>query len=141
MTRQQIHCMVLALTEADQILLTRPTVADAPWSLPHAVVRFAEDPYATAHQLLGKTTGESAPLGLVSVASHVEEDENGGPSHTVGLIFGARLAHAIHPRPLSRNDIPLWWRLQEVHRLTLTPWVREALIHSWDVVGHAPQTQ
>ncbi len=109
-----------------RVLLDRDAAAADPgegWSLPSALLRTGEDPSYLAQYLMRRAGAVPRRTGVVDV----ESDYRDGV-HRFDLLFECRAEPAWGPAPSGGL---LWWSLDEIASLTLTPATRRAIVGRW----------
>jgi ADP-ribose pyrophosphatase YjhB (NUDIX family) len=124
-TRIAVH--VLAVDPERRVLLDHVRqVSPQQWGMPHAVAEPGEDPAVCARRLVVAAGAVPATRVEVIDLDSVVQDS----AHVVHLVFecGAE--------PMKRRgDSPaLWWTIEEIVALALTPRTRKALASRWAMI-------
>ena len=109
-----------------RVLLDRDAAAADPgvgWSLPSAILRTGEDPTYLAQYLMRRAGALPKQTRVVDVESDYQDGVQ-----RFDLLFECR-AEPGWERPATGGL--LWWSLDEIAALTLTPATRKAIVGRW----------
>jgi hypothetical protein len=109
-----------------RVLLDRNAAAADPgvgWSLPSAILRTGEDPSSLAQYLMRRAGALPRRTRVVDVESEYQDGVQ-----RFDLLFECRAEPAWgHPETGGL----LWWSLDEIAALSLTPTTRRAIVNCW----------
>jgi hypothetical protein len=117
---------VLGIDPELRVLLDQEAAVADPgtgWSLPAAMLRTGQDPSRLAQQLVRQAGALPRRMDVVAV-----ESEYRLGVHRLDLVFECR-AERMWRQAVTGG--PLWWSLNEIAGLTLTPRTRKAIIGRW----------
>jgi hypothetical protein len=109
-----------------RVLLDREAADADPgkgWSLPSAILRTGEDPSSLAQYLMRRAGARPKQTRVVEVESAYQDGVQ-----RFDLLFECR-AETAWVRPATGGL--LWWSLDEIASLTLTPVTRRAIVSRW----------
>lgn len=128
--RHVVRVHAVAIDEQRRLLLDRDPSSRA-WTLPMAVLTGDEDPTLAAR---GLVRSSGAFPGMPRITEAVSSVERGEAFLDLTYQCDAKRVWKTAPRS-SRT---LWWSLDEISTLDLSPRVRSALVHVWSQLWADP---
>lgn len=129
-SRPFVRVHVVAIDDDRRMLLERDQQSGA-WDLPSTQMVGAQDPGGLASDLVRVTGAIPEMPRVVGVTSSLEQ---GTPYLDLTFQCGARR----HWRATRTPSPALWWSLDELSTLDLSPRVRSALVHVWEQLWADP---
>lgn len=126
--RPRVRVHVVAIDDDHRMLLDRRPRTQM-WALPWGYLGLAEEPARLARGLIQETGAAPAMPRVLGIDSPVEHGE-----HFLDLTYHCSAERIWKPKPLTAVSTALWWSLDEISSLDLTPRARSALVTSWNML-------
>ncbi|WP_404384777.1 NUDIX domain-containing protein [Knoellia locipacati] len=126
--RPRVRVHVVAIDDEHRMLLDRRPGTQT-WALPWGYLGVGEDPSRMARSLVHDTGAAPTMPRVQSVESAIEHGD-----HFLDVTLHCSAERIWKPTTGGRSSNALWWSLDEISSLELSPRARSALVNAWAVL-------
>lgn len=126
--RPRVRVHVVAIDDEHRMLLDRRPRTQS-WALPWGYLGAGDDPARLARSLVHDTGAAPAMPRVQAVESATEHGE-----HFLDVTMHCSADRIWKPSLGPRSSNALWWSLDEISSLDLTPRAKSALVNAWNVL-------